>query len=194
MSYDGSDSSQYIDFDYAEVFQAGQLTSEDSIPSVASTSVSQSAVGDFVLTYCPALHHPTKHSRQSKNFPSEPTSPLLIAAADDSSIKQQQTLLAGSHCWNQYVKPPKLCSSLTSGAAFGALFGLCILLAILILLRKCRNRTHSGFEYPFKGISGFTDRFKKASMVERGESQSSWQPQLNNKVSQTQPAPIYTRT
>jgi hypothetical protein len=133
MSNDGLDGSQYIDFDYAEIFQATQSGSGDPAPAVVTSSPS---VSDEAQSPTQGLPN------SGKRF-----SPAVIA-----------------------------------GISFGALFGLCIVLAILILLRKCRNRTRSSLDYPFKGISGFADRFKKASLVERGESQSKWQPPLSDKV------------
>ncbi|EJD52422.1 hypothetical protein AURDEDRAFT_111132 [Auricularia subglabra TFB-10046 SS5] len=127
LSSDALDRATYVDFDFAQVFQA------PTISAAGSTS--------------PSLN------------------PVASSIPANGEVNGQSPL-AQSHRFTTVE---------IVGMAAGALLGLCLLIAAVVLCMKSRRKLRShmpSFEYPFGGL-GVMDRFKRAPMAETGSVPSS---------------------
>lgn len=128
LSSDAPDRATYVDFDFAQVFQAPTLS------SVGSTA--------------PSLN------------------PVASSVPANSEINGQSPLAQSRRFTTVEIV----------GMAAGALLGLCLLIAAVVLCMKSRRKLRShmqGFEYPFGGMGSVVDRFRRAPMAETGSVPSS---------------------
>ncbi|KAH7108407.1 hypothetical protein BKA62DRAFT_682083 [Auriculariales sp. MPI-PUGE-AT-0066] len=135
MSNDALDGTQYMDFDFAQVYQAA-VTNELPAPTpAAGVSVeSNGSEGSDV-------------NRAESNGSEDGVTTGVVNSGS------------------------RLSPVVIAGITFGALLGLCILVAGFVMLLKLRKRSSSSpsFNYPFGGMGGLGDRFKKAPAAERGD-------------------------